>query len=71
MAENRQGLPRCRTLPTILAFLALLILIQWIGTALMGLNVGGTLISATLLAGIGVHVLCTLKPGVGQRTPDT
>lgn len=68
MAENPQGLPRCRTLPTILVFLALLILIQWIGTELMGLNVGGTLVSAIPLAGIGVHVLCTLKPGARERT---
>lgn len=46
---------------SILAFLALVILLQWIGTVLLGLNVGGTLVAALGVAAIGVHALGTLK----------
>ncbi len=71
MAETPQAPPRrCGILTTIATFLALLILIQWMGTELLGLNVGGTLIAAILLSGIGVHIVCTLRTEHSSRSSE-
>lgn len=61
MTDHRPASGECGTAFSILAYLALVILLQWIGTVLLGLNVGGTLVGALGVAAIGVHALCTLK----------
>ncbi|MFA9459952.1 hypothetical protein [Thiohalorhabdus methylotrophus] len=58
MASPNQNI-HCGIVGPIVAFVVLAALVQWIGTQLLGQNVGGTLVTALLLGGIGVHILCT------------
>ncbi len=69
MTRYGQASAECGPGFSILAYLVLVILLQWIGIVLLDLNVGGTFIGALGVAAIGVHALCTRKaqhPGAGS-----
>jgi hypothetical protein len=71
MAQTQQGGPYCGIVGPIVAFVVVAILAQYIGAGLLGLNVGGTLVTALILGGIVVHILCTLKLDRMRRTMGT
>lgn len=52
---------RCGIVGPIIAYLVIAALVQWIGTSLLGQHIGGTLVTALVMGGIGVHILCTLN----------
>jgi hypothetical protein len=71
MAQTQHGGPYCGIVGPIVAFVVVAILAQYIGAGLLGLNVGGTLVTALILGGIVVHILCTLKLDRMRRTMGT
>ena len=71
MAQTQQGGPYCGIVGPTIAFVVVAILAQYIGAGLLGLNVGGTLVTALILGGIVVHIMCTLKLDRMRRTMGT
>ena len=71
MAQTEQGGPYCGIVGPIVGFVVVAILVQYIGAGLLGLNVGGTLVTALTMGGIVVHILCTLKLDRMRRTMGT
>lgn len=60
MAEPGKG-PYCGVASSIILFVILFVLVQWVGAGLIGTNAGGTIVTAILLGAIGVHVWCTYR----------
>jgi len=71
MAQSQQGGPYCGIVGPIVGFVVMAALAQYIGAGLLGLNVGGTLVTALILGGIVVHIMCTLKLDKMRRTMGT
>ena len=51
--------PHCGIVGPFVAYVVIAGLVQWIGTSLLGQNVGGTLVTALIMGAIAVHVICT------------
>ena len=68
MAQIQHGGPYCGIVGPTIGFIVMAALAQYIGAGLLGLNVGGTLVTALILGGIVVHIMCTLKLDRMRRT---
>lgn len=68
MAQTQQGGPYCGLIGPVIGFIVAVALTEYIGTRLLGLNVGGTLVTAVILGGIVVHIICTFKLDRMRRT---
>ncbi len=53
--------PYCGVVSSILLFAVVFVVLQWLGAGLLGLNAGGTMVGAILIATIGVHIYCTYR----------
>ena len=60
MAEPGKG-PYCGIASSIILFVVIFLLTQWVGAGLLGAHAGATLVTAAIFGGIGVHAYCTFR----------